>query len=285
MPPEDICRNHSFIASIGRIPGIKFRRYIPEDESKGTAYEGQHELLNGKDRFDPQKRICLSKIGNALQWIFNHASLWGSKEKNPVKTAQALWQTFRQTAYRGSKWRRLANKANAFRILVLGKYGGIYFDFDVLFLKDLRPLCNVEFFYQWSNQGYGNNAVLHFYRNSANILALAERSIKIHSCRSVALLQFKDCSTWPEDIYVFPSYLFDPLWIAQDREISINNYCNRFADFFTGNTPITMAEFFPGAYAYHWHNYWDMSIRQGTVVGYLSDEIWRKFNASYAGIL
>jgi mannosyltransferase OCH1-like enzyme len=35
------------------------------------------------------------------------------------------------------------------RIVVLYKYGGLYFDLDSLLLRDLTPLFNQDFVYQW----------------------------------------------------------------------------------------------------------------------------------------
>lgn len=261
MPPDDISRNRNFIASMQRVPAIRFKAYIPEDESKGTEFEQHLELLNGEDQFQPRKWKGLSGVITSVTNALRMRSFL--KDKN------------------GLKWRKLANRANAFRILVLRKYGGIYFDLDTLFLKDFRPLCHVEFFYQWSDQRYGNNAILHFFKNSTNIRALAERSIEIKSCRSMSLLKFKALSEIMEGVYVFPSFLFDPLWIAHDRNKIINNYCNRFKDFFTSESSITLSEFFPGAYAYHWHNRWGWPIRRGTIIGHLNDEVQKAFNAKF----
>ena len=39
-----------------------------------------------------------------------------------------------------------------FRILCLHNYGGLYVDFDVVFLRDFAPLLNQEFMYKWSFQ-------------------------------------------------------------------------------------------------------------------------------------
>jgi len=175
--------------------------------------------------------------------------------------------------------RRASNIANAFRILTLAKYGGVYFDLDVLFLKDMRDLCSVEFCYQWSDQAYANNGLLHFDADSRNIWALAERSITIGSCRSKALFRFEDVWKVLDGVYVFPSFLFDPLWIAHDRGRVMNDYCNRFVEFFTSEARVSLSTFFPGSYAYHWHNRWDWPIRANTVIGYLRDEVDTLFQA------
>ena len=40
------------------------------------------------------------------------------------------------------------------RLLFLYNYGGLYFDLDMILLKDFDYLLNIEFCYQWSNQNY-----------------------------------------------------------------------------------------------------------------------------------
>jgi hypothetical protein len=225
MPPDDALRNRGFMSSL---PHVVVKEYVPAEESRGTAYEGQGALLNGEDAFGGH---------------------------------------------------RASNVANAFRILTLAKYGGVYFDLDVLFLRDIRHLCSVEFCYQWSDQPYGNNAVLHFNAGSPAISALAERSVQIGSCRAKALFIFQDIWTLLDGVYVFPSFLFDPVWIAHDRGEVMNDYCNTFADFFTSEARVGLSTFFPHAYTYHWHNYWDWPIRANTVIGYLRDEVDRLFCA------
>lgn len=51
-------------------------------------------------------------------------------------------------------------RADAFRLLITYKYGGLYFDLDVLFLKDFSDLLENSFCYQWEKQPYANTAVL-----------------------------------------------------------------------------------------------------------------------------
>ena len=48
------------------------------------------------------------------------------------------------------------------RVLILYNYGGIYYDLDMILLKDLSPLFDLEFCYQWSTElrNKGNNGIL-----------------------------------------------------------------------------------------------------------------------------
>lgn len=173
--------------------------------------------------------------------------------------------------------RRPAAISDGLRLLVLARYGGIYFDLDTLFLRDLRPLCGVDFIYQWSNQPFGSNALSHFRPGSPALSALVERSLQLGSCHPAALLRFRELASAPGELMVFPSFLFDPVWIAHDTAVAVNDYCNQFDDFFAHQVPMTMGGFFPGAYAYDWHNRWDTPIRPGTIAGQLRDEVRASF--------
>lgn len=49
------------------------------------------------------------------------------------------------------------------RFFVLDLFGGIYFDGDIIFLKDMRPLADFNFAYRWSSIQAYNTAVLGIY--------------------------------------------------------------------------------------------------------------------------
>jgi len=170
-----------------------------------------------------------------------------------------------------------ATQSDGLRMLVLAKYGGIYFDLDVLFLKDLRALCSSEFCYQWSNRPYANTAIMHALRGGPNIEFLLKRGAEIGSFDPRRLFEFSQLKDALDNWVIFPSFLFDPVWICHDSKIKQNNYCNRIDDFFENEAPIELSSFFPHAYTYHWHNRWDRLIRPKSIIGQLSAEISDKF--------
>lgn len=175
---------------------------------------------------------------------------------------------------------RPVDVSNCLRSLVTWRYGGVYFDLDVLFLRDLRPLCRAEFVYQWSDRMYGNSAVMHFRRGSTNGAALLEHGAHVRTFWPRQLLDFGSLAGVVQDLHVLPSIAFDPLWIARDRRQRVNDYCNTFEDFFTAPAAVGLDEFFPGAYAYHWHNQWTTPILPGTLAGRLGDEIDARLRAA-----
>jgi hypothetical protein len=95
------------------------------------------------------------------------------------------------------------------------------------------------------------------------------------------LLRFREIVDLPGELLVFPSFLFDPIWIAHDTGIAVNDYCNRFDDFFHGHVTVSSKDFFPGSYAYDWHNRWNQPIRPDTLVGGLYAELTARFAARF----
>jgi hypothetical protein len=151
------------------------------------------------------------------------------------------------------------------------------------FLRDLRPLCGADFVYQWSDRLYGNSAVMHFRRGSANGAALLERGTRVRTFWPRQLLDFGSLAGVVRDLHVLPAFAFDPLWIDRDRRQRVNDYCNTFEDFFTAPGAVGLDDFFPGAYAYHWHNQWTTPIRPGTLAGRFRDEIDARLRAAGPG--
>jgi hypothetical protein len=241
MPPESLDLNRSVIDAWSNTPAVKFRAYVPEEEGRGTIFEGHIDLLRDEaptSRFEADQQIS-------------------QRKQKPRAVADGL------------------------RLLVLGNYGGVYFDLDTLFLKDLRPLCSAEFCYQWSNHSYANNAVSHFNAGSPALNALAERALSMGVCHPAAILAFSELGDLGPDIMVLPSFTFDPVWIAHDTRVPINDYCNSINAFFMAERPVNLASFFPAAYAYHWHNRWKLPFKPGTIVGQLWDEVRARFAASH----
>jgi hypothetical protein len=166
------------------------------------------------------------------------------------------------------------------RLLVLGRYGGIYFDMDTLFLHDLRPLTSAEFIYQWSDQPCGTNAISHFRQDSVALRSLAERAISSGTCHPATLLRFDALTALPGDTCVLPSFVFDPLWIAHDTGAAIGCF-RSLNDFFTLDVEMPLSAFFPHSYAYDWHNRWHVPIRPDTLIGRFSAEIGSQFAARF----
>ena len=153
----------------------------------------------------------------------------------------------------------LVHQADVFRLLILHKYGGVYFDADMLFLRSLQPLLHHiparEFCYQWSAQHYANTAILKMEREGDVSKTVMARALKIRNFQPWHLYQFSQDTT---DLLCLPSPMFDSCWLSfdgqdQSRHIRFAN----FAGFFAPMEDVCPLEMFcPGAFTYHWHNQW-----------------------------
>ena len=127
----------------------------------------------------------------------------------------------------------------------------------------------------------GNSALIHFRRQSPNATALLEHGARIASYKPRILMSYRGLRHVVAGVYVFPAFLFDPLWITQDRKEAINDYCNTYRDFFVKPPVVGLGDFFPESYAFHWHNKWTVPIRAETLAGRILAEIDAKYRALY----
>ncbi|MGY0036053.1 glycosyltransferase [Pedobacter sp. NJ-S-72] len=86
----------------------------------------------------------------------------------------------------------LAKRSDAFRFLVLYKYGGLYFDLDVMFLKDFGGLLDSEFCYAWETQPYANSAILNLKRKSDLCNYILNKGIKKRTVLPWIILNYSD---------------------------------------------------------------------------------------------
>jgi hypothetical protein len=161
-------------------------------------------------------------------------------------------------------------RSNFFRFVVLYRYGGTYADMDMMFLRDLSGVRRVaqsceEFCYRWSaHLPYANSAVLRLRRHGDTARALLNRCCERGSFRPRDVLRFEDDADL--DLFVLPCVLFDPLWPHHDQADRYRGApFNQFEDFFRTFGWVmrrrlrigSYRDFFPGAFAYHWHNCWN----------------------------
>ena len=150
-----------------------------------------------------------------------------------------------------------ALESDFFRLLILNKYGGLYCDFDILFLRDLSPLLKYEFVYKWENYNacpYLNGAVMRLYKNSDISTQMITEMIKTYpSIRSLCWASDVYCSVanYNQNLIVFPASFFNPEWqlsIPIDG-FGIYKYSN---------------ELFDGSFTWHWHNRWEYNIEKNS---------------------
>ena len=157
------------------------------------------------------------------------------------------------------------------RLVLLYKYGGCYFDLDVVFLRSFEPLFN-KFendicAYAWEYQPYPNNAILiSLIPNSDNLKSIIEYIITRN--KGFGFQQSQLTYDLPIDILVLPCAWFDPIFIENPTQ-------RRNSKFFIENTNVkyNLNNFFSGAFCYHWHNFGSMNINNSSIMGQLDKNL------------
>jgi len=138
------------------------------------------------------------------------------------------------------------------RLLFLYKYGGFYFDLDIILLKDLKPLLGIEYCYSWSNKERGNNGILRLFAKGNNCKKIMNKYYDNIPKRNGTN---KEIFISDLDIYCLPSVLFDPVWILNDtKKKSKYSKLNTFDNFFKSTDEDINFFFDKQIFAYHWHS-------------------------------
>jgi len=122
--------------------------------------------------------------------------------------------------------------SDLFRLVILHNYGGIYFDADVLLLRDLAPIMGREWLYQWgSSCNFANGALAHLHKKSD----LSVRLLTKLSETPPAMSGFK----WGRDLYyevwkdnpfdVAPCCFFDLDWMVKTKFEYAQSYIGPYA--------------------------------------------------------
>lgn len=164
----------------------------------------------------------------------------------------------------------LPARADAFRLLIPFKYGGLYFDLDILFLKDFSDLLKNSFCYQWEKQPYANTAIL-FFKDKELINKIPHYIEKYNAVVPWAIFNYSNVGL--SEMTILPCAFFDPIW----NITNINNYdypITKFEDLFAEykNKIISYKEFFMGVYAYHWHNQWNKKTDKNSLFNIFNNE-------------
>jgi hypothetical protein len=164
-------------------------------------------------------------------------------------------------------------EGDLFRLLILHKYGGFYIDMDVLVLRNMSPLHNYEFLYQWGTSGFTaeeptitmNGAIMKLDKNSKLSIEFLDKLSKSPIIKNSTiwgnLLYSKICDN---DLLVLPGIWFNSEWGYEGTE------CNPFKK-------VDNIELFEGAFTWHWHNKWDDEIEDGSKFDILDKIIEQKF--------
>ena len=169
----------------------------------------------------------------------------------------------------------LARRSDAFRFIILHNYGGLYFDLDVMFLKDLGILLNSEFCYAWEKQNYANSALLNLKKKSYISNYILEKSVNNNTVFPWDIFDYSDPLL--RGLLVLPSAFFDPIWQGLKAEeypfVEFQKFFSPFDHTFTNKFNIlTYKDFYTGCFAYHWHNQWNVTEYENSFFGIFDKE-------------
>ena len=144
-----------------------------------------------------------------------------------------------------------------FRLLCLHKYGGFYFDMDVLILRDLSPLNNYEFLYQWGASGtqtsepniFYNGAIMRLDKKSNASLKLLKETLNINSGGGTQWSSTLYPRIQDDNLNYFPCAWFNTEWTLKDPSYNFDPFKK------SGRNDL-----FDGAFTWHWHNKWNDEI-------------------------
>ena len=153
------------------------------------------------------------------------------------------------------------------RYILLYKYGGCWFDLDCFFLRSLDPLfhhfgdsiCG----YQWEYEKFPNGAIYICLEPKSEAMKRIIEFI-IQRNRGWGFCEANITYDTPCEILVLPCSWFDPSWIKRPYNISCDDF------FKATDTKYDFDSFFKGAFCYHWHNRWDHSIAESSIVRQLT---------------
>ena len=151
-----------------------------------------------------------------------------------------------------------------FRLLCLYKNGGVYVDMDMILLRDLSPLLNSEFLYEWGSSATNPNE--HFKQNGA-LMHLREKS-ELATAMMEELISTPPnpkSTCWGCDLYAkvisnHPDTVIYPcLWMNTEWALGIP--LSPFKKNANGNNS---SELYDGCFCWHWHNCFKDTIEKGS---------------------
>lgn len=148
-------------------------------------------------------------------------------------------------------------KSDLFRLLITHKYGGIWFDIDMILLRDFVPIMDQEFAHMWGSETdfatFGPGAaVIHLMKNSPISLLCLEEILNTkpvpNSCCFGNELLAKVYRKKP--FTVFPSVFFDTEWQINSKTPGLGTEIEEGWFSCTNKS----SELFLEAFSWHWHH-------------------------------
>ncbi|KAK0494817.1 hypothetical protein EDD18DRAFT_285053 [Armillaria luteobubalina] len=249
-----------------------------------NAHSNMIKELQGNDWSSPFLRPRFSR---AIQF-----KVWNTTEqldslpelKNDWRNVGSVFKSFGKTyssdraaSSSSSSYDRLSViMSDMARFILCQRFGGIYLDADMIFLRDWEELWGWKgsFSYRWAFRERYNTAVLRLNKGSALGTFLLRTALKNElDFHPIPASNYVKHGKLDALLYRAPGALFDPAWMNADgyqRDRPPQPYFKKFTDFFDTRSPVGDSPqalgfdgFFKGAFAYHYHNSWEKPVDPG----------------------
>tara|TARA_R110002020_G_scaffold81401_6_gene202300 strand:- start:65 stop:970 length:906 start_codon:yes stop_codon:yes gene_type:complete len=149
-------------------------------------------------------------------------------------------------------------QSDLLRILVLYKYGGVWVDTDVIFLKDWKQILDQEYMYQWGSEinykeGGACATVLSGFKESEFMTHLINGVVDSAIIPGTTVwgkdMFAKIWNKWP-NFTIFPSTFFNTEWLVSKTDAPLRE------SLLDGFHKINISKdyLFLDAFGWHWHN-------------------------------
>ena len=150
-------------------------------------------------------------------------------------------------------------QSDLFRLLILHKYGGVWADMDIVFLRDFKPVLDQEYMYQWGSEtDYANQGAC------ATVLSMKKQSEFSYKMLEVLkTMPITGGTIWGKDTFaklwqvyphftIFPSTFFNTEWLISKTDGPLSMEAEK--NWFKNENNSAKDNLFLEAFAWHWHN-------------------------------
>lgn len=231
--------------------------WLTNGQSNGKSLSNRPIVLWTTDKregvVNESETLENEKEQNALKEVRKYAVIKNLDERQLEATyLDAISRDSRSRALvnlRRYRTRYLSRKANLYRLLLLYQFGGVWFDIDIVSLRNFDPLFHrfpKDFAaYSWERSGYPNNAFM---------FSVLPRNPRVHYVLEYMATRRKGYGFQTSELTydhkvpltVLPCSWFDTDWVMGKFE-------ERWARFWRPGS-LNVTTFYRGAFTYHWHN-------------------------------
>ena len=249
----------------------QFKFFLPKEE-KTIYHVYWYGMIKRKQLCCINSYLATQDLSNTELWVWLDENTFNNSNKELIKDHKNIKikkycpnKEKLDTPFYNYKFvdqtKSLKFRSDIARIIFLYKYGGLYYDLDMILLKDLKPLLNKEFCYTWSYIKRGNNGILRLKKQSELCYQLMNKykntisPFNLHNEKFFLGYNHKYIFTEEIKIMCFPCVMFDPVWILMDtKSKSKYSKLSHLDDFFK-STDEDINKFFDNQiFTYHWHS-------------------------------